>query len=234
VNGPDPLANLPWPGATVTPSEECSKAIRGQCTRGLCAKRGVSAGARAGVTLGLSALLLAYYVWYAVTDHQQPSAVVRTAMYGAVGWLAAQAVLVFVGLMRPPGKRGSRALRLGLLIGVPALFVVYLALISTEHFAFHRFVEGYSGVHALGCGGLALLMGALIGGGALIAWRRTDPYTPGISGALIGVVAGLASGSGMSIACANHEAYHACFAHGLVVVALAVMGFGFGRRLLSP
>ena len=48
------------------------------------------------------------------------------------------------------------------------------------------------------------------------------------------VVAGLASGSGMSVACASHEAFHSCFAHGLVVFALALAGFGLGRRLLPP
>lgn len=229
----DPLAKLPWPGATVTPSEECSQAIRGVCTKGLCRERGVSASCRALVTLGLSLLLLVYYTWYGFTA-RLPSPIMRTALYGAVGWLGAQAVLVFVGLARPPGKRGSRALRLGLLIGLPLLFIGYVALISTEQFGLDKFTKGYSGGHAIGCGGIALLMGALVAGGALFAWRRTDPYTPGISGALIGVVAGLASGSGMTVACSSHEMLHACFAHGLIVFALAALGFGFGRRLLAP
>jgi hypothetical protein len=81
---------------------------------------------------------------------------------------------------------------------------------------------------------VALFFGALIAGGALVAWRRTDPYNPGISGAMIGLVAGLASGSGMSIACASHEVVHSCVAHGAVVFALALAGFGLGRRLLAP
>ena len=106
----DPLADLPWPGAAVVPSEACSQAIRGACTKGLCKGRGVSATGRALLTLGLSLLLLGTYTWFAVSDHR-PSGVVRTALFGALGWLGAQALLVFVALARPPGKRGSRALR---------------------------------------------------------------------------------------------------------------------------
>jgi hypothetical protein len=233
VTQKDPLADLPWPGATVTPSEKCSQAIRGTCTKGLCAKRGVSAAVRGGVTLGLSALLLVYYVLYAWTQHK-PSGVEATFLYGALGWLGAQALLVFVALVRPPGKRGSRALRLGLLLGVPVLFIGYLALASTEQFSFARFSQGYSAGHALGCGLVALVMGALVAGGAMFAWRGTDPYSPGLSGALIGMVGGLASGAGVSVACPSHEAFHSCFAHGLVVFALAAAGFGLGRRLLPP
>lgn len=229
----DPLADLPWPGATVTPSQACSEAIRGTCTKGLCKKRGVSATGRALVTLLLSVLLLGYYTWYGFTDHR-PSGVMRTALYGAMGWLGAQALLVFVTLVRPPGKRGSRALRLGLLIGVPVLFLGYLALVSSHQVAFTKFAQGASGGHALGCGLVALFMGALVAGGALVAWRGTDPYNPGISGAIIGMVAGISSGAGMSVACPSHEAFHSCFAHGLVVFALAVAGFGIGRRLLPP
>lgn len=229
----DPLADLSWPGATVTPSESCTKAIRGQCTKGLCAKRGVSATGRALVTLGLSVLMIGYYTWYAVADHK-PSALVRTAVLGAIGWLGAQALLVFVALARPPGKRGSRALRLGMLIGVPLLFVCYLVLVSTEQFTVSRFAETGPALHAAGCGLVALFFGALIAGGALFAWRRTDPYNPGISGAMIGLVAGIASASGMTIACSSHELLHSCVAHGAVVFALAILGFGFGRRLLAP
>lgn len=229
----DPLLDMPWPGATVTPSETCSKAIRGTCTQGLCAKRGVSATGRALLTLGLSVLMIAYYTWYAVADHK-PSALVRTAVLGAIGWLGAQALLVFVALARPPGRRGSRALRLSILFGVPLLFLGYLGLMSNEHFKLAQFAEHARVGHAIGCGLVALFFGALIAAGALVAWRRTDPYNPGLSGALIGMVAGIASGSGMTIACGSHELLHSCVAHGAIVFALALLGFGLGRRLLAP
>ena len=229
----DPLADIAWPGATVTPSETCSQAIRGVCTKGLCKERGVSATGRVLLTLGLCVMLVGLYSWHAVTEHR-PSPLLNTALFGALGWLGAQTVLVLVTLGRPPGKRGSRTMRLTLLAGTPVLFMAYLALVSTEHFAFAKFTQGHSGAHAIGCGIVALFFGALIAGGALVAWRRTDPYHPGISGAMIGMVAGLASGSGMSVACASHETWHAWFSHGLVVFALALLGFGFGRRLLAP
>lgn len=229
----DPLADIAWPGATVTPSPGCSQAIRGACTKGLCKKRGVSATGRALLTVGLSLVLLVYYSWFAVTEHRL-SGVARTAMFGAMGWLGAQAVLVFFALARPPGKRGSRALRLGLLFGTPLLFIGYLVLLSNEHFPFAKFAQGHPAGHAVGCGLVALFFGALIAGGALVAWRRTDPYNPGLSGATIGMVAGLASGSGMTIACGSHELLHSCLAHGAIVFALALGGFGFGRRLLAP
>lgn len=229
----DPLAELPWPGSTVAPSETCSQAIRGACTKGLCKQRGVSAVARALFTMGLCALLLGFFVWYAVSDHR-PSAIVRTALFGAVGWLGAQAVLVFATLARPPGKRGSRLLLCGVLLGMPLLFVAYLALVSTSRASFSEFSQGYPAGHAVSCGLIALFFGALVAGGAMVAWRRTDPYNPGLSGALIGMVGGLASGAGISVACPSHEAWHSLSAHGLVVFALALLGFGLGRRMLAP
>jgi hypothetical protein len=229
----DPLADLPWPAATVTPSETCSKAIRGTCTRSLVPQRGISAVGRALFTLGLCLLVLGVYAYHGLTT-QRSSAVLSTTLYGALGWLGAQTLLVFVALARPPGKRGSRALRLGMLFGVPVLFMAYLAFVSDQQFSFAKFSHGAPAAHAVGCGVVALIFGALIAGGALIAWRRTDPYHPGISGAMIGMVAGLASGSGMSVACASHEGFHSYFAHGMVVFALALAGFGLGRRLLTP
>lgn len=229
----DPLADLPWPGATVTPSEACSKAIRGTCTKGLCQERGVSKMTRALLTLGLCVMVLSAYTWHALSEHR-PSALMRTAIFGALGWFGAQAALVFATLGRPPGKGGSRNVRLALLIGVPLLFTVYLLLASSERFSFAKFSQPQFAGHAVACGFVAMFFGLLVTAGALIAWRRTDPYHPGLSGATVGMVAGLASGSGMTMACGSHEAIHACFAHGLVVFALSLVGFGLGRRLLAP
>jgi hypothetical protein len=229
----DPLAELPWPAATVAPSDECARAIRGACTRDLCPARRMSTAARAGVTLALSVLLLGFYTWFAATN-QRLTGVASTMLYGATGWLGAQAVLVFLTLVRPPGKRGPALLRIALLAGIPLVFMAYLAFTSTERFGLAQFTQAYPAGHAIGCGLLALAFGAIVAGGAMVAWRKTDPHSPGLSGAAIGMVGGLASGAGINVACPSHEALHVCFAHGLIVFVLAIAGFGVGRRLLSP
>ena len=55
-----------------------------------------------------------------------------------------------------------------------------------------------------------------------------------ISGALAGLAGGITSALGVGLACPSTEAWHACFSHGLVVIALVLLGWRFGRRVLSP
>jgi hypothetical protein len=68
----------------------------------------------------------------------------------------------------------------------------------------------------------------------MLLWRRTDPLTPGISGALLGLVGGMGSALGMGVACPSHETWHLCVSHGVVVASLVVLGAAAGRRVLAP
>ncbi|HEY3499230.1 MAG TPA: NrsF family protein, partial [Polyangiaceae bacterium] len=76
--------------------------------------------------------------------------------------------------------------------------------------------------------------GALVTGGVLLLWRRTDPMSPGVSGALAGLAGGMGSALAFGVACPSHEAWHLWLSHGVVVVALVVLGGAVGRRLLAP
>jgi len=228
----DPLHDLPWP-TPGEPSERVSAAIRSQCTKDLRSQRGMSCAARSALSLGLCVALV---VWLSYWASGQPvqSELMRAGIIGAVGWGVVQAGVLFYGLARPPCKRGSARARLGLLFLVPLLFFGYLGLTSSETHAFNQFSHGAEATHAVRCSLLTLLFGGLVAVGGLVLWRRTDPIQPRLSGALLGLLGGLAGSLAMGIACASHETYHLWFSHGLAVIALALVGWVAGRRVLAP
>jgi hypothetical protein len=139
-----------------------------------------------------------------------------------------------IGLASPPGRRPRTLWRLGVAVLVPALFFAYLTQAAWAQVPFAVFSGGAHAEHAVRCGLICFLVGAVVTGGVMLLWRRTDPLTPGISGALVGLVGSMGSALGMGIACPSHEAWHLCVSHGVVVVALVVLGAAFGRRLLAP
>jgi hypothetical protein len=138
-----------------------------------------------------------------------------------------------VGLVRPPGKRGSRVLRLALAISIPIAFVAYLALAASSSLPLGRFLHEGVG-HTVACGVHALLFGALVAGGTLFLWRGTDPLTPGLSGAIAGLLGGLAGAVGIGVSCPSGESWHLWLAHGSAVLLFVGLGFWAGRRWLAP
>jgi hypothetical protein len=159
---------------------------------------------------------------------------VRAALYGAAGWGAVLSAILFASIAQPPGRRLGAGYRLFLAIAVPIVFLGYLALTATGRLPFSTFSGGEFADHALRCGLLCMFLGAAISGGIFFLWRGTDPATPGISGALVGLVGGMGSALALGIACPSHEAFHQWFSHGLVVVAMVALGGAVGRRLFAP
>jgi hypothetical protein len=88
--------------------------------------------------------------------------------------------------------------------------------------------------HAGLCGTFALIVGAIASGGTLYVWRRTDPLTPGLSGALAGLLGGIAAGVGVGIACPSAESWHLWLAHGTTVLVLVIVGAVVGKKWLAP
>jgi hypothetical protein len=161
-------------------------------------------------------------------------ATLASALYGAAGWAIIQTLVLVFGLARPPGRKPARAVRLVIAVVVPIVFLGYLATTASAQLPFETFSQGATASHAVGCGLVSLFLGALVSGGVLLLWRGTDPLTPGISGALVGLVGGLGGAVAIGIACPSHEAWHLGCAHGLGVIALVFLGGAVGRRLLSP
>ena len=229
---PDPLADLPWPKPEA-PSEAVSAKICGACTKNLCAKRGMSALGRLSLCLAVSGLVASFGYWVGLRNHRSELGL-RLGLYGAVAWGLVQAAVLFIGFAPRRGLLGSRAVRIALAVLVPVLFLAYLSYAAWSYVPFEQFSHGARASHAVLCGLIALGFGAIVGGSVLLAWRGTNPITPRLSGALAGLVGGIGGAMAVGIGCPSHEAWHLWTAHGLIVLALGLMGFGVGRRLLSP
>jgi hypothetical protein len=219
--------------APVEPPKAVSDAICRHCTKSLHSGRGASANKRVLLSLAISGAVTALLIGLAVVGGSA-GATLTSALYGAVGWAIIQAFVLVFALARPPGRKPARAVRLVIAVVVPILFLGYLALTASGRLPFESFAQGATASHAIGCGLVSLFLGALVSGGVLLLWRGTDPLTPGLSGALVGLVGGLGGAVAIGIACPSHEAWHLGCAHGLGVVALVFLGGAVGRRLLSP
>lgn len=229
---PDPMADLPWPKLEA-PRPEVSAKICGECTKNLCAQRGMSVGLRVGLCVGASSLVAAFGYWIG-TRHQRAPLGLRLGVYGAVVWALVQAAVLFISFAPRRGALGSRSVRIALALLLPILFLGYLWFAAWTYVPFAEFSHGPRTEHAFGCGAIALCFGALLGSSVLLAFRGTDPITPRLSGTLAGLVGGVGSAVAVGIGCPSHEAWHLWTAHGLIVVALGLLGFAAGRRLLSP
>jgi hypothetical protein len=229
----DPLSELEW-RLPEPPCQRVANAIRSECTAGLCKKKGASRMRRMSASIALFAGTIVVLAFLGITREGAIGDGVRAALYGAAGWGAVLSAILFSSLARPPGRRLGAGYRLFLAIAVPLVFLGYLALTATGRIPFSAFSVGEYADHALRCGLLCMFFGAAISGGIFFLWRGTDPATPGLSGALVGLAGGMGSALAFGIACPSHEAYHQWFSHGLVVVTMVLLGVLVGRRLFAP
>jgi hypothetical protein len=232
VSERDPLDDLPWPSPP-TPCERVSGAIHDKCTKNLDGRSCRSARRRTAMTLLVFAVVVGLFSWRAVR-HDIPEGFIRAGLLGALGWSAVLTATLAIGLAKPPGRRPRRMVRVAIATLVPIVFFVYLTSTAAAHVPFGTFAQGATADHAMRCGAICFAVGALMSAGLMLLWRRTDPLTPGISGALVGLVGGMGSALGMGVACPSHEAWHLCVSHGVVVASLVVLGAAAGRRLLAP
>lgn len=227
---PDTLDGGAWPEPP-RPRDEVTARIREVCTRDIAPARRLSARFRLVASLALSAAV--FLVLFLLSSAwAKPEGALRAALFGAAGWGAVMVVVLLVGLVRPPGRRGPLSLRVGLLLGLPVAFLVYQLGIGVAA-PWGEFVTTGTG-HALTCGLGAMLFGAITSLGVLWLWRGTDPLTPRVSGALAGLVGGMTSAIAIGTACRSGETHHLCLSHGAVVVAFVVVGALGGKRWLAP
>src|SRR5690606_10325522 len=110
------------------------------------------------------------------------------ALLGAAAWSGALGAVLLVGLGSTATCKFSCGARWGILLALPILSCGALLFLSTHWMPFGDFVEGDQVLRSLPCGSIALLTGSIVSGGILMLWRRTDPFSPGLSGALVGLL----------------------------------------------
>ncbi len=213
------------------PSAAVAERIRHTCTRGLKAERAHSLRTRGWLTaLAVSAGVL---ILLALSPRAlaRLSSEFESAVYGFLGWGVVLCLVLFVGLAKPPGKRLGRRMRLLIAALVPLAFFAYLGLSASGRAPLG---QALGDSDTLGCGLYALFSSALVAAGVMLPWRRTDPFNPGITGALLGLGAGLGAALAMGLVCPSREGWHLWLSHGLALIAMMGLGAWVGRRWLAP
>jgi len=232
VSERDPLDDIPWPKPQ-EPSAATSQKICSGCTEKLSTKECASGRRRAALSMLFPVVTVGVLSFLAAKYRHVDDGILRNGLYGAVGWAVVLGLTLLVGLAIPPGRRPRAALRWAIAVAVPAVFLILL-IDPAKAESFAAFTTGAHAEHAVRCGGICFVVGAIMSSGVMLLWRGTDPLTPGLTGALLGLVGGMGSALGMGIFCPSHETWHVCVSHGVVLASLAVLGGAAGRRLLAP
>jgi hypothetical protein len=230
---PNDFDKMVWP-SQAPPSANVSESIRRMCTTGLTPQRARHPKHRLlwsiGISLGLFVVLLAVG-WM----RHPPKTALLIASSGAAIWALLQAAVLFVGVGRAPGNRPSCTLRRLTVVFVLGLFIAHLAYSTSSVLSFDQFLTVHRSVHGtVVCGIHALLFGAIATGVLFYLWRRTDPFRPRLTGALMGLAGGLVGGVALDLTCTCLEAWHLMLSHGLTLVALVGTGWFAGGKWLHP
>lgn len=138
-------------------------------------------------------------------------------------------VLYASSAFMPRLERVGRDTRLLAVVGIIAVYAIYLVSSVSEP----AWASALGGM-AIGCGVRSLAAGAIGAGAMMWIWRRSDPWTPGLSGALIGACAGIVASTCVGLVCTGGHGGHMLTGHFVAIPLLAIGGFVVSRRVLAP
>ena len=229
----DPFAGAAWPKQQC-PSEEVAARIHNICARNHRPARLVTVGTRITRSIALSGLLFGVLLAFGWQRHP-PTRAIAWALIGALIWGILQAAVILVGFGRSSGKRLHRVWRWGMVLTISTAFLLYLTLTSDSILPLRHFLSDSKAIrHTLSCGIHALLFGAMAIALLFVVWRKSDPFSPRLSGAVSGLAGGLVGSVALEMVCPHFEAWHLWIGHGLTLVMLVAFGWYAGRRWLAP
>ncbi len=210
------------------PPADLASRIHDRVAADLAPRRGPSGPSRwlFGL-LAVGAMLMAVAVMMSQQVMMQPA---RSSVI-ALGGLLLVAAATFTALVRSGSAHvGVRArLALALLPGLAFLVLAWIAYTLMPPVA-----AAGSHVSTPACLVRGLMLAAIPMTVLVVLWRRTDPFTPRLTGAIIGGWAGLTGTIGLTMACPSTDLVHIIVGHGAAIVGGALIGSLLGRRLLPP
>jgi Negative regulator of sigma F len=183
------------------------------------------------VVLSLSFSLAALAVCVRGVDlEQRPrGAVVAGTIWGVfVLALVVRAMIARRGGALWPSRGALRAV----IVGVPASLALFPPLAATLWPQPGGPVGGF--VQAAWCVVASALLGSAALAGLLVAYRKSDPVNPGLSGAALGALAGAWVALSQQMQCPYGDARHTLLTHVLPTLLLSGLGWLLGRYALDP
>jgi hypothetical protein len=178
---------------------------------------------------GIAGALVIFFLKGGVRATNRPPMLVALTSLGT-------SLFVGLGMWFLFTRRGRSTLRR------PPVVVLSVAVLATVAFVGWRY--GVSSLFGLAdqwptrpglrCMALSIMTGALPLFAALVAWRRTDPITPAMTGAAFGAGAGLGSAVLVDLWCPVSYMPHLLLGHVLPIAVLAGVGALVGWRFLRP
>jgi hypothetical protein len=222
----DPFSDLA--ARAELPSPRVLESIRLEVSSAPAKKRLISRTER--VTWSALALLIGLCLSAAAKLEDSPESVLLT---GAAFSLSSAGLLLAGAI--PTGGRlfGISARRTIFAILSIGLFTG-LALRADHFMSFSEFGAGEGSHHAMMCAGHSLIFGVLGASALMFLWRRSDPFSPGLTGAFLGLLGGALGTLGVGLVCTHSEGLHLTLSHGAGVFVVSLLGIFAGRKWLSP
>src|SRR5690606_8749996 len=156
--------------ANLQPPPELRARVCSRCTHDLRPRRGLSRGARLVLSalLGTGTVLLLWIVGGRGPD------TLNAVLLGTAAWGGVLGAVLLLGLGRTGTCPASAGARWAMLILLPIAFCGGLMFVSQHMLPMTDFFRADQVWRVLPCGSLALGIGALVSGGIMLLWRRTD------------------------------------------------------------
>jgi len=187
---------------------------------------------RGWLTLGIgAAVAVAVFAHFGgIRVYERPGLLVACTCFG---WSVAGSVAAALGVSRGRSTLGRSTVSLLTLVFLTPVALLVWKVGVTIPFGPEMMVQ-WPTRPGFRCLGLSLAMAAPLLVALVVMRRRSDPVHPGVSGAALGITAGVAAGALVDLWCPIAYVPHVLLGHILPLVVVSTFGAWAGRRLLPP